>query len=349
MKNIGLLKQNEKYYSIHDLPDGFVVRGDLDLSGMDLSDVNLNMEVMGTLILSGEYKTILPPILDLSNMAYVDLHNTDLSGVREIKWPTTKIDLRSCRNLPQVLDFSGTTTVDLRCADLSGVREIKGPTNRIDLIACNHLPPILDFGATKQVDLSHADLSGVREIKSPTSRIDLRSCKNLPPVLDFSGTKTVDLSFAVLSDVHEIKWPTDSIYLTACKKLPPVLDFRGTKEVDLSYTALSGVREIKSPIECIDLYACANFEIKNPTDSIYLISTTNLPPVLDFRGTKNVKARNADLSGVSEIKRSVDLPGNLRKIYDLLWVKMFMAAKSKNTFKGIIQRNVANRHISKKR
>ena len=172
MKNIGLLKQNGKYYSIHDLPDGFVVRGDLDLSGMDLSDVNLNMEVMGTLILSGEYKTILPPILDLSNMAYVDLHNTDLSGVREIKWPT------------------------------------------------------------------------------------------------------------------------DSIHLIACKKLPPVLD---------------------------------------------------------FRGTKNVKARNADLSGVSEIKRSVDLPGNLRKIYDLLWVKMFMAAKSKNTFKGIIQRNVANRHISKKR
>ena len=292
MKNIGLLKQNGKYYSIHDLPDGFVVRGDLDLSGMDLSDVNLNMEVMGTLVLSGEYKTILPPILDLSNMAYVDLHNTDLSGVREIKWPTTKIDLRSCRNLPQVLDFSGTTTVDLRCVDLSGVREIKGPTNRIDLMACNHLPPILDFGATKQVDLSHADLSGVREIKSPTSRIDLRSCKNLPPVLDFSGTKTVDLSFAVLSDVHEIKWPTDSIHLIACKKLPPVLD---------------------------------------------------------FRGTKNVKARNADLSGVSEIKRSVDLPGNLRKIYDLLWVKMFMAAKSKNTFKGIIQRNVANRHISKKR
>ena len=318
-RNIGFVKQNGKYYSIDDLPDGFVVRGDLDLSGMDLSDVNLNIKLMGTLILSGENKTIFPPILDLSNMTYVDLHDTDLSGVHEIKWPTAKIDLRSCRNLPPVLDFSGTKDVDLRRADLSGVREIKGPTNRIDLTVCKHLPPVLDFSATKRVDLSHTDLSGVREIKSPAHRIDLRSCRNLPPVLDFSGTKVVSLSFAVLSGVREIKWPTESISLVSCRNLPPVLDFSGTKAVDLSHTALSGVREIKGPIDSIALYSCENF-----------------PPVLDFIGTKTVNLNCANLLGVRETKRSVDLPGHLRQFYDL-------------TFNKIIQRNVANCHISRKR
>ena len=69
------------------------MRGDLDLSGMDLADVNLNIKVMGSLDLTGAKNMNLHPKLDFSGTRAVDLSNTDLSGAREIKrsdkntWP----------------------------------------------------------------------------------------------------------------------------------------------------------------------------------------------------------------------------------------------------------------------
>ena len=245
MKNIGLIKQDGKYYSIYDLPNGFVVRGDLDLSGMDLSDINLNIKVTGNLDLTGAKNMNLHPKLDFSGTRAVDLSYTDLSGAREIKWPTEKIDLGGCKNLPPVLDFSHTKDVTLSFTNLSDVREIKWPTEKIDLSGCNNLPPVLDFSRMKEVVLSNTDLSGVREIKWPTEKINLSGCKSLPPVLDFCGTKEVILVYTDLSGVREIKGPTKKINLSFCKNLPPVLDFNRTKEVMLSNADLSGVREIK--------------------------------------------------------------------------------------------------------
>ena len=64
MKNVGLIKQDGKYYSIYDLPDGFEVKGDVDLSGMDLRGINLNIKVEGTLYLSRAKG--LPSILNFS-------------------------------------------------------------------------------------------------------------------------------------------------------------------------------------------------------------------------------------------------------------------------------------------
>ena len=165
MKNIGLIKQDGKYYSIYNLPNGFIVRGDLDLAGMDLADVNLNIKVMGTLDLTWAKNMNLHPKLDFSGTRAVDLSYTDLSGVREIKGSTKKIDLSGCNNLPPVLDFSSMKDVNLSFTNLSDVREMKGPTKKINLSFCKNLPPVLDFSRTKEVMLSNADLSGVREIK----------------------------------------------------------------------------------------------------------------------------------------------------------------------------------------
>ena len=67
--------------------------------------------------------------------------------------------------MPPVLDFCGTKEVILVYTDLSGVREIKGPTKKINLSFCKNLPPVLDFNRTKEVMLSNTDLSGAREIK----------------------------------------------------------------------------------------------------------------------------------------------------------------------------------------
>ena len=222
MKNIGLIKQDGKYYSIYDLPNGFVVRGDLNLSEMDLADVNLNIKVTGILNLAGAKNLKLHPKTDFSGTRVVDLSDTDLSGVREIKWPTKKVKLSWGANLPSVLDFSRTKEVMLTFSDLSGVREIKCPSVGINLSGCKNLPPVLDFSTTKVAILAYADLSGVREIKGSTEEIDLgRITAKLPPILDFSGTKIVILSYSDLSGVREIKWPDNGQILDPDKNRWP--------------------------------------------------------------------------------------------------------------------------------
>ena len=376
MKNIGLIKQDGKYYSIYDLPNGFVVRGDLDLSDMDLADVNLNIKVTGTLNLAGAKNIKLHPKTDFSGTRVVNLRHTDLSGVREIKWPSEKIILSECKNLPPVLDFSGTRAVDLSYTDLSGVREIKWPSERINISGCKNLPPVLDFSTIKGVVLSDTDLSGTREIKWPTETINLSDCKKLPPVLDFSTIKGVCLDNSDLSGVHEIKWPTEKVKLSWGVNLPSVLDFSRTKEVMLTVSDLSGVREIKCPAEKINLSGCKNLppvldfsttknvilayadlsgvrEIKGSTEEIDLSRiTAKLPPILDFSGTKIVILSYSDLSGVREIKwpdngQILDpdkdkWPEHLRKSYDLWRAKMIVKNHSKETAK----QNIPNRITS---
>lgn len=91
MKNIGLIKQDGKYYSVYDLPDGFVVNGNLDLSDMDLIGVNLNIIVTGMLDLRRAENIKLPKIADFSKTEKVYLSDTDLSGVKEIKGPKESI------------------------------------------------------------------------------------------------------------------------------------------------------------------------------------------------------------------------------------------------------------------
>ncbi len=367
MKNIGLIKQDGKYYSIYDLPNGFVVRGDLDLSGMDLADVNLNIKVTGILNLAKAKNIKLHPKTDFSGTKDVNLSHTDLSGVREIKWPSERINISECKNLPLVLDFSGTRAVDLSYTDLSGVREIKWPSERINISGCKNLPPVLDFSTIKGVVLSDTDLSGTREIKWPTETINLSGCKKLPPVLDFSGTRAVNLSHTDLSSVREIKWPTEKVKLSWGANLPSVLDFSRTKEVMLTVSDLSGVREIKCPAEKINLSGCKNLppvldfsttkdvilayadlsgvrEIKCPSEKINLSFCKNLPPVLDFNRTKEVMLSNTDLSGVREIKRSDKntWPEHLRKSYDLWRAKMIV----KNDSKENAKQNIPNRITS---
>lgn len=330
MKNIGLIKQGGKYYSIYDLPDGFVVNGDLDLSDMDLSGINLNISVTGELNLAGAKNLKLPPvadfrkmrglvlssinlsgvhaikwpseyiiltnvenlpsILDFSKTKLVNLENVNLSGVSEIKFPKENIILRSVQNLPSVLDFSGTSFVDFAWMDLSGVSEIKWSKEEARIVDAANFPPVLDFSKTKKVNLESVYLSNVREIKSPIENFSLKDIEDLPQVLDFSRTKMVDLADADLSNVREIKWPSEKIYLNHAKNLPSVLDFSGVKAVDLSSVDLLNVREIKWPSK----------EISG------LNSTKNLPSVLDFSHTDEVNLSEADLSMVRKIKWPIE-------------------------------------------
>lgn len=358
MKNIGLIKRAGKYYSVYDLPDGFVINGDLDLSDTDFTGVNLNIVVTGKLNISKAKN--LPAVLDFSRIKKVDLRDNDLSSVREIKCPSDYIDLIRVRNLPKILDFSRTKQVDLSGADLSGVHEIKCPSDYIDLVKVKNLPQILDFSRTKEVGLEGMDLSGVREIKWPSEEIELNWAVNLPAGLDFSWTQKASLEGADLSGVREIKGASDYIDLVKVENLPKILDFSRTKKVDLNDTNLSGVLEVKWPFEKIelirtkhlpqildfsrtkDVYLCnADLsgvrEIKCPFEHIDLREAKKLPAVLDFSQTKKVSLNDADLSGVREIRWPLEncdldvdkLPSHLLKSYKLWKFKKAIKSSAK--------------------
>ncbi len=176
-KHLGLIQQDGQYYDLHNLPDGFVVKGNLDLSGMDLTGINLNIQVTGELNLSE--CTNLPEKIDLTKMNRVNLSHTDLKD-KEMIMPTGSIDLSRC-SLPKHLDFSKTREASLYGSILKDT-EILMPTEKMDLSHCQNLPNNLDFSKTKEAILQYTDLEN-KTISMPTEFINLLACKNLPSEL----------------------------------------------------------------------------------------------------------------------------------------------------------------------
>ena len=283
IKNIGLIQKDNEYYSIFNLPDGFIVDGDLDLSDFDLKGCNLNIQVHGFLNLSKTKN--LPKELDFSHTQKVDLSYTDLSGVKTLKAPKGSIKLTEAKNLPKELDFSHTQDVKLGKVDLSGVG-LKLPQGSISLSGAKNLPKELDFSHTQDVYLICTNLSDI-VLKLPQGSINLSGAKNLPKELDFSHTRKVDLYETDLSGVKTLKAPRGSINLTDAKNLPKELDFSHTQDVYLRKTDLSGVEILKAP-----------------QGSINLTDAKNLPKELDFFHTQDVKLEKVNLSGVKTLKAS---------------------------------------------
>ncbi len=141
LRHTGLIKRDNKYYSVFKLPDGFVIDGDLNLSGLDLTGANLNICVQGRLNVSNTTNLKLPATLDFSATSDVMMMGVDFTGVKNIVWSPKSAQLARTKNLPPVLDFSNTEIVDLNGADLLGVMEIKYPRKFISIAHCTNVSP----------------------------------------------------------------------------------------------------------------------------------------------------------------------------------------------------------------
>lgn len=245
MKNIGLIKQDGQYYSLYDLPKGFVVKGDLDLSEMDLTDIRLDgIKVEGKLDLS--HAKNLPPELDLTGMERVSLWNCDLSKTTLTGLPTRTLLLDGVNPLPSELNLSSMEHVELGFCDLSKTTLTSLPTKELKLKNAKNLPSELDLSGMKKVDLIYCDLSNTTLTGLPTEKLDLSFAKNLPRELDLRSTKKVSLWGCDLSRTTLTGLPTEMLNLQEAKNLPPELDLKGVKEVNLEGCDLSKTKIIVS-------------------------------------------------------------------------------------------------------
>ncbi len=202
LKNVGLIQQSGQLYSLYDLPTGFVFDGDLDLSYMDLSGMNLNISVTGKLNLSRTKN--LSPVLDFSRIREVDLSNVDLDGVQELRASRDKMTICFANHMPRVLDFSPLKDLSLEWVNLSGVEKISWPRERVCFKEVSYLPEMVDFSSLLTVDLYGTDCSTVKEMRFPRKEVNLSWAHHLPKRLDFSNTQKVNLYQTDLSGVEEI-------------------------------------------------------------------------------------------------------------------------------------------------
>ena len=69
--NMGIIEQEGRWYSIHHIPTGFVVKGDLDLYGTKITSLPAGLKVEGNLDLQGTKITSLPAGLTVGGDLYL--------------------------------------------------------------------------------------------------------------------------------------------------------------------------------------------------------------------------------------------------------------------------------------
>ena len=233
--------------------------------------------------------------LDLSNVKFLDLYETDLSDVTNIKFnPNAKsISIYHPKGLNGNLDFSKVEKLVLCKTDLSNVTNIKFNPNakEIDLSGSSGLKGDLDFSNVTDLCLSETDLSNVSSIKfNPNAKIiKLSDTKCLHGNVDFSNVENMVLNTTDLSNVTSIKFNPNAsdIDLSDSSGLKGDLDFSNVKNLSLDRVNLSNVSNIKF----------------NPNaTNINLSRTKGLKGFLDFGKCSELKLDDADLSKISGIK-----------------------------------------------
>jgi uncharacterized protein YjbI with pentapeptide repeats len=156
-----------------------------------------------------------------------------------------------CRNLPKVLDLSKCDHFSFKDTDLAGVKKIKFKQgSRIDLSGAYNFPEVMSFpplAYLQDVCLSSCDLKGVKELHfSEKTSVEIRNSKNLPEDLDLSNCYRVDLTGSDLAGVKDIKFREEAtIIMREAKNVPTCLDFSMCDEVYVDEASLLGVKSIR--------------------------------------------------------------------------------------------------------
>ena len=163
----------------------------------------------------------------------------------------SNIDFVNCCNLPKVLDLSKCDHFSFKDTDLAGVKKIKFKQgSRIDLSGAYNFPEVMSFpplNYLQDVCLSSCDLKGVKELHfSEKTSVEIRNSKNLPEDLDLSNCYRVDLTGSDLAGVKDIKFREEAtIIMREAKNVPTCLDFSMCDEVYVDEASLLGVKSIR--------------------------------------------------------------------------------------------------------
>lgn len=166
VKSVGLIQQDDTYYSVFDLPDNFKIKShSLDLTDSNVAGINLNVQVN---FLNLSHTTGLMGDLNFFRIKKVDLSWADLTKITSIKGPSDFITFSFSDNLPATMDFSDTKRAIFTKTNFKNVEQIKWPKEKLTLSGVYHLPKILDFSTLDELILNNVDFSEVEQINWPT-------------------------------------------------------------------------------------------------------------------------------------------------------------------------------------
>ena len=189
--------------------------------------------------------TNLPPNLDVSKCAYVNLFECDLKDRPNLRFKDgARVDLYGVQNLPPNLDVSMCSGVDLEECDLKDQPNLRFKDGaRVNLYGVQNLPPNLDVSCCDEVGLSHCDLNKQPNLRfKEGAKVNLVRAKNLPPNLDFSQCDEVNLEGCDLNKQPNLRFKDGAVVrLKYAKNLSSQLDFFMCDEVYLNRCDLSDV------------------------------------------------------------------------------------------------------------
>lgn len=312
---------------------------EVDLEMEDLSSVKGLKFKDGAIVDFGGAEN-LPPDLDISNCAKIDLSGRDLSQIppQTLRENSTFIytshlqcgfRINNLHPFGNNIDVSRCSSVTIKNIDLSNASNLKFKDGaEVNLSGCENIPPHLDVSKCDKIYLSECDLSNLNDLKfKENAYISLADCKNIPSDIDISHCSGVDLSGLDLSKIDNLKFAENSdINLSNCINIPENLDVTHCKNVNLSGCDLSNVKNLKFKDGAkVNFSGCKNipenFDIRNCQEvnlaecdlgnlknltfkdgaEINLSECANIPYNTDFSTCSALNLKGCDLSQVNKI------------------------------------------------
>ena len=295
-------------------PINFSTYDVLDLEGCNLNTYKKITLKKGAEVNMGGIEP-LPPEIDASKCAALDLSGRDLSALKKTITMSkgSSFDYNSylktgpnINHIPplQNVDFSRSDKVSISGTDLSNYSKLTfadGAT--VSLNNCSHLPEKTDLSNCDSVTLCGLDLSQIKDLKfKDGAEVNLHGCTNIPENLDLSRCSSVTIQNIDLNQFKNLEFRNDAaINLSSCTNFPENLDVSHCRAVNLSNTDLSTIKDLK---------------LKDGTH-LNLNSCTALPQHVDFDKCNYVDLSNTDLIFRTDIKFKDGAEVNLRQAQNI--------------------------------
>ena len=191
--------------------------------------------------------TIFPEVLDLSTVEEVDLHGSDLSGVKEIKFKKgAKVDLSYVKNLSKDIDLSMIGDINISGSDLSYMEARPEDWKTVKYNGYTCFPKKMSINSSCCI-IMEDNVKNCEELILGSTVESARFLYNtvFPKVFSISTSSNVDLESNNFSSIEELKLKgTGCVKLSKLGGYPKVLDLSECENVELDASQIGEMNSI---------------------------------------------------------------------------------------------------------
>ena len=191
--------------------------------------------------------TIFPEVLDLSTVEEVDLHGSDLSGVKEIKFKKgSKVDLSYVKNLSKDIDLSMIGDINISGSDLSYMEARPEDWKTVKYNGYTCFPKKMSINSSCCI-IMEDNVKNCEELILGSTVESARFLYNtvFPKVFSISTSSNVDLESNNFSSLEELKLKgTGCVKLSKLGGYPIVLDLSECENVELDASQIGEMNSI---------------------------------------------------------------------------------------------------------